>query len=309
MTVAIREAFGKTLAAMADDPRIVVLDADLGKATKAAAFFKVCPERYIDAGIAEQDMVGMAAGLAVSGMIPVATTFSVFITGRAFDQIRNTIAYAKLNVKLVGTHAGVTVGYDGGTHQAVEDIALMRSLPNMTVLVPADAKEAEEALKAAVRHTGPVYLRMSRIAVPDIHSANYQFQIGRGELLRDGADVGIIATGIMVAKALEAAEKLAKHDIQAAVVNMPSIKPLDQELVVSLAKKVGKIVTAEEHSIYGGLGSAVCEVLAKRQPSLVRMVGIQDRFGCSGSPDELLQEYGLTVSDIVGAAEALCKTQ
>lgn len=309
MTVAIREAFGNTLAAMAEDPRIVVLDADLGKATKASTFQKVCPKRYIDVGIAEQNMVGMAAGLAAAGMIPVATTFSVFLTGRAFDQIRNTIAYAKLNVKLVGTHAGVTVGYDGGTHQAVEDVALMRSLPNMTVLAPADAKEAEEALKAAVRHTGPVYLRMSRIAVPDIHTADYQFQIGRGELLRDGDDVGIIATGIMVSKALEAAEELAACGIQAAVVNMPSVKPLDQEIVVSLAKKVGRIVTAEEHSVFGGLGSAVCEVLAQRQPALVRMVGIQDRFGCSGSPDELLREYGLTAADIVAAAQTLCKKE
>lgn len=304
MALAIREVFGTTIAAMAQDERIVVLDADLGKATKAAAFHKVCPERYIDAGIAEQDMIGMAAGLAASGMIPVASTFSVFLTGRAFDQIRNTIAYAKLNVKLVGTHAGVTVGYDGGTHQAVEDISLMRSLPNMTVIVPADAKEAKEALKAAVAHNGPVYLRMSRVASPDLHGEDYAFQLGKGEILRAGSDVGIIATGIMTAKALEAAKQLEKQGISAAVVNMPSIKPIDAALLRKVAKETGRIVTAEEHSIIGGLGSAVGEVLLASCPVPLRMVGIQDRFGCSGSPDELLMEYRLTPADIMAAAKS-----
>lgn len=304
MAMAIRDVFGKTIAGYHCDPRIVVLDADLGKATKAALFKSVCPDRYIDAGIAEQDMIGMAAGLATCGMIPIASTFSVFITGRAFDQVRNTVAYAKLNVKLVGTHAGVTVGYDGGTHQAVEDIALMRSLPNMVVLNPADAKEAELAVKAAVEHQGPVYLRISRIATPDIHDENYRFEIGKGEILREGGDVAIIATGIMTSKALEAADKLKAEGIYATVVNMPSIKPIDQALIIEVARKTGKVVTAEEHSVIGGLGSAVCEVLAETYPVPVRFIGIKDRFGCSGSPDELLKEYQLTTDDMIAAAKS-----
>lgn len=304
MAMAIRDVFGETIKSVCDDPRIVVLDADLGKATKAIAFQKVCPERYIDAGIAEQDMVGMAAGLASCGMIPIAATFSVFITGRAFDQIRNTIAYAKLNVKLVGTHAGITVGYDGGTHQAVEDIALMRSLPNMVVLNPCDAKEAELAVKAALAHEGPVYLRISRVATPDIHDEQYQFKIGKGEILREGKDVAIVATGIMVAKALEAAELLEKDGVEATVVNLPTIKPIDRDLLVEVAKKTGKVVTAEEHSVIGGLGSAVSEVLSAAYPVPMRYIGIQDRFGCSGSPDELLAEFGLMPKDIVAAVKS-----
>lgn len=304
MGLAIREVFGNTIAAYKDDPRVVVLDADLGKATKAAAFKKVCPERYIDAGIAEQDMVGMAAGLAAAGMIPVASTFSVFLTGRAFDQVRNTVAYAKLNVKLVGTHAGVTVGYDGGTHQAVEDIALMRSLPNMVVLNPADAREAELAVKAAIEHVGPVYLRISRVASPDIHGGGYRFEIGKGQILKEGGDVALIATGIMTAKALEAAKLLEADGVRATVVNMPSIKPIDRDLVVEVAKKTGKVVTCEEHSVIGGLGSVVSEVLAETHPAPMRFVGIRDRFGCSGSPDELLKEYRLTPEDIAAAAKS-----
>lgn len=304
MAMAIRDVFGGTMKSVCNDPRIVVLDADLGKATKAITFQKVCPERYIDAGIAEQDMVGMAAGLAACGMIPVAATFSVFLTGRAFDQIRNTIAYAKLNVKLVGTHAGVTVGYDGGTHQAVEDIALMRSLPNMVVLNPCDAKETELAVKAALAYEGPVYLRISRIATPDIHDGQYQFKIGKGEILREGKDVAIVATGIMVAKALEAAHLLAKGGIEATVVNLPTIKPIDRQLLVEVAKKTGKVVTAEEHSVIGGLGSAVSEALSSAYPVPMRYIGIQDRFGCSGSPDELLAEYQLLPEDIVAAAKS-----
>lgn len=304
MGLAIREVFGNTIAAYKDDPRVVVLDADLGKATKAAAFKKVCPERFIDAGIAEQDMVGMAAGLAAAGMIPVASTFSVFLTGRAFDQVRNTVAYAKLNVKLVGTHAGVTVGYDGGTHQAVEDIALMRSLPNMVVLNPADAREAELAVKAAIEHVGPVYLRISRVASPDIHGGGYRFEIGKGQILKEGGDVALIATGIMTAKALEAAKLLEADGVRATVVNMPSIKPIDRDLVVEVAKKTGKVVTCEEHSVIGGLGSAVSEVLAETHPAPMRFVGIRDRFGCSGSPDELLKEYRLTPEDIAAAAKS-----
>lgn len=304
MGLAIREVFGNTIAAYKDDPRVVVLDADLGKATKAAAFKKVCPERFIDAGIAEQDMVGMAAGLAAAGMIPVASTFSVFLTGRAFDQVRNTVAYAKLNVKLVGTHAGVTVGYDGGTHQAVEDIALMCSLPNMVVLNPADAREAELAVKAAIEHVGPVYLRISRVASPDIHGGDYHFEIGKGQILKEGGDVALIATGIMTAKALEAAKLLEAEGVRATVVNMPSIKPIDRELIVEVAKKTGKVVTCEEHSVIGGLGSAVSEVLAERHPAPMRFIGIRDRFGCSGSPDELLKEYQLTPEDIAAAAKS-----
>lgn len=304
MSIAIRDVFGKTLQSYCDDPRIVVLDADLGKATKAIEFKKVCPQRYIDVGIAEQDMIGMAAGLSTCNMIPIAATFSVFLTGRAFDQIRNTVAYANLNVKLVGTHAGVTVGYDGGTHQAIEDIALMRSLPNMVILNPADAREAELAIRAAIEYEGPVYLRISRVATPDIHDDKYQFKIGKGEILCEGSDVAIIATGIMVAKALEAAKQLKAEGIEATVVNIASIKPIDRELLFRVAEKTGKVVTAEEHTIIGGLGSAVSEVLSYEKPVPIRYVGIQDCFGCSGSPDALLKHYKLTAEDIVAAAKS-----
>jgi transketolase len=304
MGIAIREAYGQVLAELRNNPKIVVLDADLAKATKTIEFKKVCPERFFDMGISEQDMIGTAAGFATCGKIPFATTFAIFAVGRAFEQIRNSVAYPNLNVKIVGTHAGVTVGYDGGSHQAIEDIALMRSVPNMVILNPADAIEAKQATHAAAEYYGPVYIRISRIATPAIHNESYKFEIGKGEVLREGEDVAIIATGIMVSKALEAADKLQAEGIKATVINIPTIKPLDKELIIKAAQKTGKVVTAEEHSVIGGLGSAVCEILSQEMPTKTKLIGIQDSFGCSGSPDELLKHYKLTALDIVEAVKS-----
>ena len=306
MGVATRESYAKVLVSdLSQNPNVVVLDADLGNATKSAAFKKAAPERYFDMGIAEQDMMGTAAGLAACGKIPIASTFAMFAAGRAFEQIRNSIAYPKLNVKIAATHAGVTVGEDGGSHQAIEDISLMRSIPNMTVINPADGKEAEEALKAAVQYYGPVYIRLGRAAVPDLHGDNYQFNWGKGEVLREGKDVGIIATGIMVAKALAAAEKLSEQGIEARVVNIHTIKPIDEALLIETAQLTGKVVTAEEHSVIGGLGSAVSEVLSRQQPVKMAMVGVQDTFGCSGSPEDLLTKFHLQAEDIIAAVKSL----
>lgn len=304
MPKAMRDVFGETLCELKENPRIVVLDADLGSATRALKFKDVCPERFLDIGIAEQNMVGIAAGLSTCDMIPIATTFSVFITGRAFDQVRNTVAHGNLNVKLVGTHNGVCVGYDGATHEAVEDIALMRSVPNMVVLVPADAKETEMAIKAAIAYQGPVYLRISRIAVPDIHGDDYKFCIGKGEVLRDGTDVAIISTGIMTSRAIEAAEILLKDGVHASVVNICSIKPIDRKLIVEVAKRTKRIVTVEEHTIIGGLGSAVSEILSVEWPVPIRFVGINDEFGTSGAPEVLLEKYKLTAKDIIRAVKS-----
>lgn len=305
MGIATREAYGKILAEeLYKNPNVVVLDADLGAATKSASFKKVAPERYFDMGISEGDMMGTAAGLATCGKIPFASTFAIFAAGRAFEQVRNSICYPNLNVKIAATHAGLTVGEDGGSHQAVEDISLMRSLPNMTVINPADAKEATEAIKAAVEHKGPVYIRLGRAAVDDIHGDDYKFELGKGEVLREGDGVGIIATGIMVGKALEAAKELEKENIQARVINIHTIKPIDEDLIIETAKKCGKIITAEEHSIIGGLGSAVAEVLAREYPVKQAFIGIKDTFGESGKPAELLEKYGLTVAEIVKAAKS-----
>ncbi|TCS79958.1 transketolase family protein [Pectinatus cerevisiiphilus] len=304
MPKAMRDVFGETLCELKENPKIVVLDADLGSATRALKFKDVCPERFLDIGIAEQNMVGIAAGLSTCDMIPIATTFSVFITGRAFDQVRNTVAHGNLNVKLVGTHNGVCVGYDGATHEAVEDIALMRSVPNMVVLVPADAKETEMAIKAAIAYKGPVYLRISRIAVPDIHGDDYKFCIGKGEVLRDGTDVAIISTGIMTSRAIEAAEILLKDGVHASVVNICSIKPIDRKLIVEVAKRTKRIVTVEEHTIIGGLGSAVSEILSVEWPVPIRFVGINDEFGTSGAPEVLLEKYKLTAKDIIRAVKS-----
>lgn len=304
--VATRESYGKLLQEdLSKNPKIVVLDADLGNATKSINFKKVCPERFFDMGIAEQDMMGTAAGLATCGKIPIASTFAMFAAGRAFEQVRNSIAYPNLNVKIVATHAGVTVGEDGGSHQAIEDISLMRSIPNMTVINPSDGKEAEEAIKAAVEYYGPVYIRLGRAATPDLHGPGYEFNWGKGEVLQEGKDVGIIATGIMVAKALEAAKQLKEQGIEARVINIHTIKPLDEALIIETAKLTGKIVTAEEHSVIGGLGSAVSEVVAKNHPVKMAMVGVQDQFGCSGSPKDLLEKFGLLESDIVKAVASL----
>ena len=304
MSKAMRDIFGETICELKNNPKIVVLDADLGSATRALKFKESCPERFLDVGIAEQNMIGIAAGLSTCGMIPIASTFSVFITGRAFDQVRNTVAHGNLNVKLVGTHNGVCVGYDGATHESIEDIALMRSLPNMVVLVPADAKETELAIKAAIKCQGPVYLRISRIAVPDIHDNNYNFRIGKGEILKNGSDVTIISTGIMTSRAIKAAELLSNDGISASVINMCSIKPIDRSIIVEAAKKTKHIVTAEEHTIIGGLGSAVSEVLALEYPVPIRFVGINDMFGTSGNPETLLEAYHLTANDIVNAAKS-----
>lgn len=305
MSIATREAYGKTLAQLSQNEKIVALDADLSKATKSGDFKKVCPERFFNMGISEQDMMGTAAGLAACGKIPFASTFAIFAAGRAFEQIRNSIAYPKLNVKIAATHAGVTVGEDGGSHQAIEDIALMRSIPNMVILNPADAIETEAAILAAAKYEGPVYIRLGRAATPAIHTEGYQFNLGKGEVLRQGKDVVIFATGIMVAKALAAAQTLQKEGVEAMVVNLHTIKPIDRELIVEAAKTTGKVVTAEEHSVIGGLGSAVCEVLAQEYPVKVAMVGVKDQFGCSGKPDELLKKYGLTETDIIRAVKSL----
>ena len=305
MNIATREAYGEALKELVVNGNIVVLDADLAKATKSIEFKKVAPDRFFDMGISEADMIGTAAGLATCGKIPFATTFAMFAAGRAFEQIRNSVAYPKLNVKIAVTHAGVTVGEDGGSHQAIEDISLMRSIPNMVVLNPSDAVEAKKAVYAAAEYYGPVYIRLGRLATPVIHDENYEFKIGKGEVLREGKDILIIATGIMVAKALEAAETLSKENIEATVVNIASIKPLDTELIVSLAKNIGKVVTAEEHSIIGGLGSAVAEVLSEEYPAKLKRIGLKDVFGQSGTPDLLLKHYGLTPEAIVEAAKEL----
>ena len=306
MGTATRAAYGHVLKTeVYKNPNVVVLEADLGNATKSNAFKEVAPERYFNMGISEQDLIGTAAGFAAAGKIPLASTFAVFATGRAFEQVRNSVCYPKLNVKICATHAGLTVGADGGSHQAIEDISLMRTLPNMTVINPADAKEAEAAVLAAIDYQGPVYIRLGRAETKDIHDDSYHFEWGKAEVLRQGSDVTIFATGIMTAKALDAAETLAKQEVQAEVINVHTIKPLDEETVIASAKKTGKVVTAEEHSIIGGLGSAVAEVLARQCPTKQAFVGVQDSFGESGSPDDLLEKYGLTAEVIVKAAVGL----
>lgn len=306
MGTATRAAYGHALKTeVYKNPNVVVLEADLGNATKSNAFKEVAPERYFNMGISEQDLIGTAAGFAAAGKIPLASTFAVFATGRAFEQVRNSVCYPKLNVKICATHAGLTVGADGGSHQAIEDISLMRTLPNMTVINPADAKEAEAAVLAAIDYQGPVYIRLGRAETKDIHDDSYHFEWGKAEVLRQGSDVSIFATGIMTAKALDAAETLAKQGIQAEVINVHTIKPLDEETVIASAKKTGKVVTAEEHSIIGGLGSAVAEVLARQCPTKQAFVGVQDSFGESGSPDDLLEKYGLTAEAIVKVAVGL----
>ena len=304
MKIATRAAYGELLETeLYKNQNVVVLDADLGNATKSISFKKVAPDRYFDMGISEQDMMSTAAGLATCGKIPIVSTFAVFAAGRAFEQVRNSVAYPKLNVKIAATHAGITVGPDGGSHQAIEDIALMRSLPNMTVICPSDAVEAKAALMKAVEMNGPVYIRLGRAPVENIHTQDYEFDFTKGQVLREGEDVGIIATGIMVEKALQAAQELAKEGIQARVVNIAAIKPIDKELIIETAKKTNYILTAEEHSVIGGLGSAVSEVLVQNYPVKQAMIGIKDTFGESGSPEELLEKYGLTVEAIIKAAK------
>ena len=306
--IATRDAYGKALKELAttnDD--IVVLDADLSKSTKTADFEKVRPEHFANVGVAEQNLMGIAAGIAATGKIPFASSFAMFATGRAFEIIRNSIAYTKLNVKIVATHAGITVGEDGGSHAAIEDISLMRSVPNMTVLVPADAVETEKAIKKIVDFKGPVYVRLGRAKVPVLYGDDYEFEIGRFSTLREGGDVTIVACGIMVSKALEAAELLKAKGIEAEVINASSIKPFDGDAVLRSAAKTGCVVTAEEHNIYGGLGSAVAEVLSQHAPAPLEILGVNDVFGESGSPDELLVKFGLTPDAIAARAEAAMK--
>ena len=298
--IATRESYGNALAELgAQYPNLVVLDADLAAATKTGIFKKAFPERHIDCGIAECNMVGIAAGLAATGKIPFVSSFAMFAAGRAFEQIRNSVGYPQLNVKIGATHAGISVGEDGATHQCNEDIALMRTIPGMVVINPADAVEARSAVEAAIQHVGPVYLRFGRSAVPVLFDkASYKFQIGKGILMSEGKDVTIIASGLMVEQALAAKELLAADNITARVINMPTIKPIDREMIISAAKDTGAIVTAEEHSIIGGLGSAVAEVVGESVPVPVLRVGVNDQFGRSGKVPPLLEMYGLTAANI-----------
>lgn len=303
--IATREAYGKALAALANtNENVVVLDADLSKSTKTADFKAVAPERFFNMGIAEGNMMGVAAGLSTCGKIPFVSTFAMFAAGRAFEQIRNSICYPRLNVKVCATHAGLTVGEDGATHQSVEDIALMRAIPNMTIINPVDAVETEAAILAIAEYEGPCYVRLGRLAVETVNDENnYKFEIGKGITLSEGNDVTIVATGMMVQLALKAKEELSKEGINAKIINIHTIKPIDCELLVKAAKETGAIVTAEEHSIVGGLGSAVSEVVTEEFPVPVVKVGIKDTFGESGKPDQLLEKYGLTVESIVNSAK------
>ena len=306
---ATREAYGEALAEFgAQYPDLIVLDADLANATKTNSFQKVFPDRHIDCGIAECNMMGIAAGLSTVGKIPFASTFAMFASGRAYEQVRNSIGYPHLNVKIGATHAGITVGEDGASHQCLEDMALMRAIPGMVVINPSDAVEARAAVQAAIEYVGPVYLRFGRAAVPIINDReDYHFEIGKGELLREGSDVTIVATGICVSSALEAAEKLAADGISAEVINIHTIKPLDTELIVKSAKKTGKVVTAEEHTIIGGLGGAVCEALSEKAPTPVLRIGINDVFGESGTAAELVAKYGLDGEGIYAKVKGFVK--
>lgn len=300
---ATRVSYGEALVKYGNDPRIVVLDADLSKSTKTEMFKKAYPDRFINAGIAEADMMCVAAGLAACGKIAFASTFAMFAAGRAFEQVRNSIGYTRLNVKIGATHAGISVGEDGASHQCLEDIALMRTIPGMVVINPADDREAQAAVKAAIDHEGPVYMRFGRLAVEDINDDNYKFELGKGVLLKNGGDVTLIGTGLMVAEALKAADILEREGISTRVVNIHTIKPIDEEIIIKASKETGAIVTAEEHYIMGGLGSAVSEVVCANAPCPVKIIGT-DRFGKSGKPAELFEEYGLTAENIVKQAKA-----
>lgn len=302
--IATREAYGKALVKLgAENKDIVVLDADLSKSTQTAFFAKEFPERFFDVGVAEQNLIGTAAGLAAAGKIPFASSFAMFATGRAFEQIRNSVAYPSLNVKVAATHAGISVGEDGASHQSIEDIAIMRVVPNMTVLVPADATETEQAIRAAVNINGPVYIRLGRLALPVLFDETYKFAVGKANIVREGSDVTVIACGLMVGPAIEAADQLADENIKVRVINMGTVKPIDRDAIVKAAAETGAIVTAEEHSIIGGLGSAVAEVLTQTQPVVQEMVGIKDTFGESGPPAELLEKYGLTAKEVAAAVK------
>lgn len=302
--IATRESYGNALARLGEKYDIVVLDADLSKSTKTEVFKKKFPERFINMGIAEQNMISTAAGLASCGKIVFASSFAMFAAGRAFEQIRNSVCYPNLNVKIGATHAGISVGEDGATHQCLEDIGIMRTIPNMVIINPADDVEAQAAVEAAVKHNGPVYLRFGRLGVPVIYDeSTYKFELGKGVELKDGSDVTIIATGLLVADALEAEKMLEKDGISARVINIHTIKPIDREIISKAAAETGAIVTCEEHNIIGGLGSAVAEVLCEECPVPMERVGVRDKFGKSGVPAQLLKDYGLTADDIVAAAK------
>ena len=303
--IATRDSYGNALAELGTEhDNVVVLDADLAAATKTGVFKKAHPDRFIDCGIAESNMIGVAAGLATTGKVPFASSFAMFAAGRAFEQVRNSVGYPHLNVKIGATHAGISVGEDGATHQCNEDIALMRTIPGMVVINPADDVEARAAVRAAYEHQGPVYLRFGRLAVPVINDRpDYKFELGKGVVLREGKDLTIIATGLPVSNCLEAAEKLAADGIDAKVINIHTIKPLDEDLVVAAAKECGKVVTVEEHSVIGGLGSAVCETLSRKAPTPVKNIGVQDRFGESGPAVALLEKYGLNAEGIYASVK------
>lgn len=304
--IATRESYGNALAELGEKyPELVVLDADLAAATKTGIFKKAFPERHIDCGIAECNMIGIAAGLATTGKIPFASSFAMFAAGRAFEQVRNAVGYPKLNVKIGATHAGISVGEDGATHQCNEDIALMRTIPGMVVINPADDIEAKQAVEAAIKHQGPVYLRFGRLAVPVINdNPDYKFELGKGVVLKEGKDITLVATGLCVSETLEAAKLLANDGIDAKVINIHTIKPLDEDLIVEAAKETGKVVTIEEHSIIGGLGSAVCDTLSAKAPTQVLKIGIEDTYGESGPAVELIKKYGLDSESIYNKVKA-----
>ena len=307
--IATRESYGNALKELAENgaDNLVVLDADLSAATKTAIFKKAFPDRHINCGIAESNMMCVAAGLSTMGFVPFASSFAMFAAGRAFEQIRNSIGYPHLNVKIGATHAGISVGEDGASHQCCEDFALMRSIPGMVVICPADDVEAKQAVKAAYAHNGPVYLRFGRLAVPVFHSEEYQFEIGKGELVKEGSDVTIIANGLMVAEAIEAGKELQAAGIDAEIINMATIKPLDAQLVVASARKTGKGITVEEHNIIGGLGEAVCAALSTECPVPVKRIGINDEFGHSGPAKDLLKQFGLSAENIVKVTKEFVK--
>jgi transketolase len=306
---ATRESYGMALTELAEEfPEIVVLDADLAEATKTAFFKDKYPSRFVDCGIAECNMVGVAAGLATCGKIPFANSFAMFSAGRAFEQVRNSVCYPKLNVKVVGSHAGISVGEDGATHQCLEDLALMRTLPGMVVLNPADHYEMKAAVRAAVEHKGPVYIRLGRLAVESFNNSDdYKFEIGKGITLREGKDITVIATGLMVSRALEAVKALEKDGIDARLINLHTLKPIDSEIIVKAAKETGKIVTVEEHNVIGGLGDAVSSVLCEQYPAPVVKIGVNDEFGHSGPAEALLDQYGLCASHIAETVKKALK--
>lgn len=300
MKKSTREAYGEALVELGKlDERVVVLDGDLTKSTKTNLFKERYPERHINVGIAEGDLIGTAAGLSTCGKIPFASTFAIFAAGRGYEQIRNTVGYPHLNVKIAPTHAGISVGEDGGSHQSIEDIGLMRGIPGMVVLSPADAEETKQMVYAAWKYKGPVYIRMGRLEVEQVFDESYKFEIGKGVEVREGRDATIIATGLMLSRAIEASKELEKEGLKVRVINMGTIKPLDEELVIKSAKETGLIITAEEHSIIGGLGTAVCECLSEKNPCKVVRVGVEDKFGQSGKALELLEKYGLTSERLI----------